>query len=132
MRLFYKQLLFVCIIPLILCSCQKETKNNIQATIKSPLDIQHNNEPVSLSEEQILDCNEYLAQYKAWASVYIPLKKHIDQNPGDVEAVMQVANMSIEITEWAEQWEKRCYCAYEQEFKDRYKSITEQINNVNQ
>ena len=112
-----------------LFSCQQE--NEKFEVEKTSMDVEAEKSPVGLSEAQIQDCNTYLDEYEAWADKYIPLKKQIDENPGDVEAVMQVANMSIEIAEWANAWKDRCYCAYEEDFVKRYEAISQRVEDTN-
>jgi hypothetical protein len=114
----------------ILFSCQQENESEKIEVEKTAMEIEAEKSPVGLSEAQIKDCNTYLDEYEAWADKYIPLKKQIDENPGDVEAVMQVANMSIEIAEWANAWKDRCYCAYEDDFVKRYEAISQRIEDT--
>lgn len=116
---------------IVLFSCKQENKREKIEVEITPMEIEAEKPPVGLSEAQVQDCTTYLDEYKAWADRYIPLKKRIDENPGDVEAVMQVANMSIEIAEWANAWKDRCYCAYEDDFVKRYEAISQRIEDTN-
>ncbi len=76
-------------------------------------------------------CNEYLDEYEEWADKYIAIKKKVNANPMDMDAVMKLANMAPQIASWAEKWAKLYECGYDEGFQARYEKISDKIDEVN-
>jgi hypothetical protein len=76
-------------------------------------------------------CKEYLDRYEIWADKYVPLKKRVNNNPMDMDAVMKIAHMATEIGNWALEWSKLYECSNDEGFQNRYESITAKIDEVN-
>ena len=85
----------------------------------------------TLNTEQSKTCKEYLDRYEAWANRYIPVKKKVNANPMDMDAIMKLANMAPEIGNWGLEWSQKYECSNDPAFMARYEKISEGIDEVN-
>jgi hypothetical protein len=76
-------------------------------------------------------CEEYLDEYETWANKYVPLKKRVNENPMDMDAVMKIANMAAEMGNWAVKWAQLYECGQDEGFQSRYEKISDRIDEVN-
>ena len=85
----------------------------------------------TLNAEQSKTCKEYLDRYEAWANKYIPVKKEVNKNPMNMNAIMALANMAPELGNWGLEWSQKYECSNDPEFMARYEKISERIDEVN-
>lgn len=76
-------------------------------------------------------CSEYLDEYEVWANKYVPLKKRVNENSMDMDAVMKIANMASEMGNWAVKWAQLYECGQDEGFQTRYEKISDKIDEVN-
>jgi hypothetical protein len=84
-----------------------------------------------LNTEQSKTCKEYLDRYEAWANKYIPLKKEVNENPMNMQAVMKLAEMAPEIGNWGLEWSQKHECSNDPAFVERFEKISDRIDEVN-
>ena len=85
----------------------------------------------TLNTEQSKTCKEYLDRYEVWANKYIPVKKEVNKNPMNMDAIMALANMAPELGNWGLEWSQKYECSNDPEFMARYEKISESIDEVN-
>ena len=85
----------------------------------------------TLNAEQSKTCKEYLDRYEVWANKYIPVKKEVNKNPMNMDAIMALANMAPELGNWGLEWSQKHECSNDPEFMARYEKISERIDEVN-
>ncbi len=119
-----------------------ETSNTNTAVNSTGIDINSNQKEIAKEDKNnetnsglnpavSKTCEEYLNEYEAWADRYIPLKKRVNENPMDMDAVMKIANMASEMGNWALKWSQLYECGYDEGFQTRYENITKKIDDVN-
>lgn len=86
----------------------------------------------TLNAGQSKTCKEYLNRYEAWANKYIPLKKKVDANPMDIDAVMELSKMAPEIGNWGLEWSQKHECSNDPAFMERYEKISARIDKANE
>lgn len=108
------------------------TGNNMNTDQKETAKEDKNNESNSTLDPAVSKtCTEYLDEYEAWANKYVPLKKRVNSNPMDMDAVMKIAGMAAEIGNWAIKWAQLYECGNDEGFQARYESISDRIEEAN-
>lgn len=107
----------------------QSTFQNTGETVSTPIDADSES---MLNAKQSKTCKEYLDRYEAWADKYIPLKKKVNTNPMDIDAVMKLANMAPEIGNWGLEWSQKQECSQDPAFIARFEKISGKIDEVNE
>jgi len=110
----------------------KKSGNDTQISQKETAKEDKTNETDSgISSAVSKTCEDYLDEFETWADKYVEIKKKVNANPMDMDAVMKLANMAPQIASWAEKWAKLYECGEDEGFLDRYEKISDKIDEVN-